>query len=268
MSTPSTDTAQDYGDRVQSEPASTEYVAPNSKVPADKPFKPVAASFSSTVALKALMAVSGLLMVGFLVAHMLGNLWVFAGRDEFNTYAHHIRTLGEPMLPHKALLWIMRIGLIAAVLGHIFAAVALWKRNVKAVGGTKRYHSTKGRRGVQRSYASFTMRWGGVIILVFIVYHLLHFTGNQIHPGGASDDPYQRVVNGFEIWWVVLSYTIAMLAVGFHLAHGFFSAVTTLGGNTSEQRRKQLQTGALGLALVLTIGFLVPAWSILFGWVG
>ena len=223
----------------------------------------------STVALKALMAVTGFIMVAFLIGHMLGNLWVFAGREEFNEYAHHIRTLGEPMVPHKTLLWIIRIGLLLSIVGHVFAAVTLWRRNVKAVGGAgKRYHTTKNKRGVQRSYASFTMRYGGIVILLFVVYHLLHLTANTIHPGGASDSPYDRVVNGFEIWWVVASYTVAMVALGFHLAHGIWGASMTLGANTSPERRRFLVGLSTGIASLLVIGFLVPPYSILFGWIG
>ncbi len=84
----------------------------------------------------------------------------------------------------------------------------------------RRYHSNKSRSGVQRTYASFTLRWGGVVILLFVIYHLLHLTWNVIHPGGAAAEPYERVVNGFQIWSVVLAYTIAVIAVGFHVRHG------------------------------------------------
>lgn len=224
----------------------------------------------STVALKALMAVTGLIMVLFLLGHMAGNLWVFAGRAEFNEYAHHIRTLGEPMVPHKTLLWIIRVVLLLSLVGHVYAAVTLWRRNAKAAGkvGGKRYHTTKNRRGVQRSYASFTMRYGGLVLLAFIVYHLLHLTANTIHPGGATDSPYDRVVNGFEIWWVVVSYTVAMIAVGFHLAHGIWGASMTLGANTSPERRRFLVGLSSSIALLLVIGFLVPPYAILFGWIG
>ncbi|MET0694486.1 MAG: succinate dehydrogenase, partial [Propionibacteriaceae bacterium] len=139
----------------------------------------------STVALKALMAVSGLIMIGYLLAHMYGNLKVFAGQASFDGYAHHLRTLGEPILPHTGLLWIIRVVLLAAIIAHFYAALTLWSRARKARGGSKRYQTTKNKRGVQRSYASFTLRWGGVVILLFVIFHLLHFTWNTIHPGGA-----------------------------------------------------------------------------------
>ena len=219
----------------------------------------------STVALKALMAVSGLILIGYLLAHMYGNLKVFAGQASFDGYAEHLRELGEPILPHTGLLWILRVVLLAAVTAHAYAAVMLWRRKHKARGGTKRYHSTKAKLGVQRSYSSFTLQWGGIIILLFVVYHLLHFTWNTIAPGGASDSPYERVVNGFSIWWVVASYTLAMIAVGFHLRHGTWSALTTLGLNTSTVARRRLNLLAYLVAGVVTVGFLLPAYAILFG---
>ncbi|MCW2809572.1 MAG: Succinate dehydrogenase subunit [Friedmanniella sp.] len=217
------------------------------------------------MALKALMAVSGLIMIGYLLAHMYGNLKVFAGQASFDGYAEHLRTLGEPILPHAGLLWIIRVVLLAAVLGHAYSAFSLWSRAHKARGGSKRYQTSKSKLGVQRSYASFTLRWGGVVILLFVIFHLLHFTWNTIHPGGAADSPYVRVVNGFSVWWVVLAYTLAMVAVGFHLRHGMWSALTTLGANTSAIARHRLNLLAYAVAGVVTIGFLLPPYSILLG---
>jgi len=222
----------------------------------------------STVALKYSMAVSGLIMIGYLLLHMYGNLKVFAGQEAFDEYAHHLRTFGEPMLPYGGLLWIVRIVLLVAIIVHVFAVVVLWRRNRAAAGvvGGKRYHTKQNRTGIQRSYASFTMRWGGIVVLAFIVYHLLHLTANVITPGGASDSPYERVVNGFQIWYVVLGYTIAMIAVGFHLWHGIWSALTTLGGNRSATRIDSRLTGiAVVVTLVIVLGFLMPPWAIFLG---
>jgi succinate dehydrogenase / fumarate reductase cytochrome b subunit len=120
---------------------------------------------------------------------------------------------------------------------------------------------------VQRSYASFTLRWGGVVIVLFVIYHLLHLTWNIIHPGGAALEPYGRVVNGFEIWSVVLAYTIAVIAVGLHVRHGVWSALTTLGANTSSLARRRLNAAAYAVAGLLTVGFLLPPFAILFGFV-
>ena len=226
---------------------------------------PAQKAVRSTVATKAVMAISGLIMIGYLLAHMYGNLKVFAGPESFNGYAHHLRTLSEPILPHTGLLWIIRVVLVVAVVAHAASAFRLWSRSHKARGGTRRYYSSKAKGGVQRSYASFTLRWGGVIILLFVIYHLLHFTFGVVHPGGAAPEPYDRVVNGFQIWWVVLSYTIAMIAVGFHLRHGTWAALMTLGANTSAVARRRLNQLAYAVSGIVTVGFLLPPFAILFG---
>lgn len=224
----------------------------------------------TTVALKALMAVSGLIMIAYLVAHMYGNLKVFAGQQAFDTYAEHLRTIGEPIFPRGGVLWVVRVVLLASILAHIYSAGSLWVRANRARGGVsgshaRRYQSKQARMGVQRTYASFTLRWGGVVIVLFVIYHLLNLTFGTIHPGGASDSPYQRVVNSFGVWWVVLSYTIALLAVGFHLRHGVWSALTTLGANTGPVARRRLNLLAYLVALVITIGFLLPPYAIVLG---
>jgi succinate dehydrogenase / fumarate reductase, cytochrome b subunit len=213
------------------------------------------------------MAITGLILIGYLLAHMYGNLKIFAGEEAFNTYAHHLRTFGEPLLPYRGALWVIRVLLIVSVLAHMYAAFNLWSRAHNARGGTRRYYSTKSRTGVQRTYASFTLRWGGVVIALFVIYHLLHLTWNTIHPGGAAAEPYERVVNGFQIWSVVLVYTIAMIAVGFHVRHGTWSALTTLGANTSSLARGRLNVLAYAVAGVVTVGFLLPPFAILFGFV-
>jgi succinate dehydrogenase / fumarate reductase cytochrome b subunit len=223
----------------------------------------------STVALKYLMAGTGLLMIAFLLAHMYGNLKVFTGQRAFDAYGEHLRTIGEPILPRSGFLWVTRAVMLSALLGHIYAAVSLWRRDRLAAGGGlrhPRYQSGRARRGVQRSYASFTLRWGGVVIALFIVYHLLHLSAdNIVHPGGASNSSYQRLVNGFSIWWVTLSYIVALAAVGFHLRHGMWSALTTLGANTGPRRGRNLNRLATGIALLITVGFLLPPLAVQFG---
>ncbi len=213
------------------------------------------------------MAVSGLILIGYLLAHMYGNLKLFAGPEAFNDYAHHLRTLGQPILPYGGALWIIRVILIVSVLGHMYAAFGLWSRAHWARGGTRRYHSNRSSR-VQRSYSSYTLRWGGIVILLFVIYHLLHLTWNVVHPGGAAPDPYDRVVNGFQIWWVVLAYTVALIAVGLHVRHGTWSALTTLGANTSSLARRRLNVLAYVVSGVLLVGFLLPPFAVLFGLVG
>ena len=155
--------------------------------------------------------------------------------------------------------------LVGSVLGHMYAAFSLWSRARKARGGITRYQSKRARTGVQRTYASFTLRWGGVVIALFVLYHLMHLTWNIVAPGGPAPEPYDRVVNGFRIWWVVIVYTIAMVAVGFHLRHGTWSALTTLGANVSALARVRLNAAAYAVAGLITIGFLLPPYAIVFG---
>lgn len=223
----------------------------------------------SSVVLHAGMAVSGLIMVLFLLAHMYGNLKIFEGQQGFDGYSAYLREIGEPLLPHGGALWIMRVVLLLSVAIHIFAAFTLWHRSRAATRGKGawRYESTKNRRGVQRSYSSFTLRWGGIVIGLFVIYHLLHLSADVIAPGGASSSPYQRMVNGFSIWWVVLSYAVALIALGFHLRHGVWSAFASLGANTSVARRRVLNVTATVVAAIILVGFFIPPLVILVGWV-
>ncbi len=223
----------------------------------------------SSVVLHAVMAVTGIVMALFLLAHMYGNLKVFSGAAAFDDYAAHLRTLGEPFLPRGGALWVLRVVLLASVLAHAVAAFLLWHRMRSATGGrgSRRYATKKAPRGVQRTYASFTLRWGGIVLGLFVIYHLLHLTLNVIAPGGASDSPYQRMVNGFSIWWVTLSYLLALLALGLHLRHGVWSAFASLGANTGVRRRRHLNQLAYLVTAVIILGFVLPPLAIQFGMV-
>lgn len=222
----------------------------------------------STVAQKYAMAVSGLIMLGYLLVHMYGNLKFFQGEEKFDSYLHEtLPHMFYPYLPEGGALWIIRVLLLVALVVHVYCAANLWRRNKAAAGyvGGKRYHTTQNKTGIQRSYASFTMRWGGVVLLLFIIGHVAQMMPNWLSPGGASDSKYDRVVNGFEIWWVVLLYTIGMIAVGFHLAHGFWGALMTLGQNRSATRRGSRWTPiAIGLATLITVGFLSVPFAVFF----
>lgn len=212
------------------------------------------------------MAVSGILMILFLLAHMYGNLMAFGGRGTFNAYTAHLHGLFQPILPHEGFLWVLRVVLGVALVMHIVSAVTLSARDWRARGGIgKRYFSSKGRRGVQRSYSSFTLRWGGVVIALYVVFHLLNLTTGTIQPGGVTDDPYQRLLRSFGVWWVVAVYTIAVLAVAFHVRHGVWSAMTQLGAHVSATARFRLKVVAHVVAGLLAVGFLLIPWSIVAG---
>ncbi len=215
----------------------------------------------SSVSLKILMAVTGLLLVGFLFAHMIGNLKIFVGAESFDHYAHWLREIGTPLLPETWYLWIQRAVLTFAVLGHIAAATILARRARKA--RPVRYaHRPK----VQGSYAARTMRWGGVIVLLFVIYHILDLTTGTLNPIGDKAHPYANVVADFAPgrWYVTLFYTLAVVAVGLHLRHGIFSAARTLGQRSARGERI-VRAAALTLAVVLVAGYLSVPFAVVTG---
>ena len=215
----------------------------------------------STIALKLLMAVSGLIFIVFVLLHMYGNLKAFGGHDAFNEYAHHLREIGEPMLPHEGVLWILRAVLILSLVVHVYAAVALWRRAVRA--RTVKYVVKK---HTGATFASRLMRWGGVTILLFIVWHLLNFTIGKVNvQGGATDDPYNLMVDSFDTWWLTLIYLVAMAMLGAHLHHGTWSAAQTLGLTGTARARTLAKRVAFTTALIITVGFSIVPISILAG---
>ncbi|MBX7268028.1 succinate dehydrogenase cytochrome b subunit [Micromonospora sp. Llam7] len=215
----------------------------------------------SNVGLKAVMAVTGIVLVLFLIAHMLGNLKIFAGAVSFNHYAEWLRELGAPALPGVWGLWFLRIGLVVAVVAHIWAATVLAVR-ARAARPVRYAH----RKKVRGSYAARTMRWGGVIILLFVIYHILDLTTGTLNPVGDPARPYANVVADFapERWYVTLFYTLAIVAIGFHLRHGVFSALRSLGQQTP-RGEQWARVVALVFAVALCAGYLVVPFAVLTG---
>lgn len=218
---------------------------------------------STTIALKLLMAVTGLVFVGYLLLHMYGNLKALSGEESFNGYAEHLRTFGEPILPYGGLLWIVRIVLILSLLGHAYAAFALWSR----AGSARRTKYA----AMKTASTTKWMRWGGVFLLLFIVWHLLHFTILKVSPNAdkqgveVTANPYQLVVASFEVWWMTAIYVLAMVALFQHLRHGVFSALQTLGWTSTPKARTRAHAAGLALAALIVVGFLIPPLSIAFG---
>ncbi|WP_351227274.1 succinate dehydrogenase [Streptomyces sp. NPDC002133] len=214
--------------------------------------------WGSTVGKKAIMAVSGLIMLGYLVVHMLGNLKIFFGSDDFNGYAHWLRTLGEPFLHYEWALWIVRVVLLAAVVLHIVSAYQLSRRDIRA-RPSKYVHKRR-----RASYATRTMRWGGIILGLFIVWHLLDLTTLTVNENAQHGRPYENVLATFSTWYGNTIYIAAMLALGLHIRHGFWSAAQTLGVG-SARRERVLKTSADVLALVLTLGFIAVPVAVMTG---
>ncbi len=209
----------------------------------------------TTIALKISMAVSGAVFIAFVLLHMYGNLQAFAGHDAFNEYAEHLRTFGQPMLPYTGLLWVIRIGLVISLVVHVVAAVMLWRR---ARAARTVPYVMKKRTGA--TFASGLMRWGGVTILLFLVWHLANFTVGKVNvTGGPTDDPYDLMVDTFSTWWITVIYLVAMAMLGAHLHHGIWSAAQTLGWTSHERSRVVAKQIAFTTAVIIAGGFsLVP----------
>lgn len=209
----------------------------------------------TTIALKFLMAGSGVLFIAFVLVHMYGNLKAFSGHDAFDEYAAHLRVLGEPMLPHEGFLWIMRVVLILALLVHVGTGFALWNRAAKArpIGYVVKKHTGA-------IPAARIMRIAGVWILGFLIWHLINFTIGKVNPsGGTTNDPYNLLVDDFKTWWNTIIYLISMAFLGAHIHHGTWSAMQTLGWTGSAQTRARARTFALAVAILIAGGFsLVP----------
>ncbi|HET6333082.1 MAG TPA: succinate dehydrogenase cytochrome b subunit [Polyangiales bacterium] len=209
---------------------------------------------SMTVGLKLVMAVSGVVLVGFVVAHFIGNALIWVGPEAINAYSHALHAAPE-------LLWVARIVLIVAVIAHIGAALKLAAKNTAA--RPQRY---KKKRDHVTNYAARTMIWSGPILLGFILFHLAHLTLG-VAPGTyehSTTDVYSNVVRGFSIPWVTGLYVVSMLALGNHLFHGTWSMFQSLGLNHATYNHKLMRL-ALGLTVFVTLGDIAIPLSVLFG---
>jgi succinate dehydrogenase / fumarate reductase cytochrome b subunit len=212
--------------------------------------------------MKLLMALSGALFVFYVVLHMYGNLKIFGGVEAFDEYALHLRTILMPILPFGGFLWLFRALLVVALFAHAYAAFYLWSRAKGA--RTTRYVAKQAARATIRSRM---MRWGGVALLLFLVWHLLQFTILKINvgPDAVGDSAGKLVISSFQVWWVVLIYVLALAALGMHLWHGVWSASQTLGWTNSAKSRRTAKATATVIALVTAVGFALPPLAILFG---
>lgn len=202
--------------------------------------------YRSDLGKKAVMAGTGVLLFGFVLGHMVGNLKLYLGAESLNHYAEWLREVGAPLLPPGGLLWIFRLALLAAVGLHILSATQLTLKNLRA-----RPTDYRERNVLEATYAARTMRWGGVIIALFVFYHLAHLTWGWgwAHPDFVPGDVYHNVVAGFSVWWVSGFYIVANLALGLHLYHGLWSMFQSLGwyvqGNPHDWRRRFAQVFAV-----------------------
>lgn len=201
----------------------------------------------STIGKKVAMAITGAILIGFLISHVLANLLILTGDPAgINGYGAFLRS-------QPALLWGGRFVLLGAVIVHVIAALQLTRldRAARPVGYARVAPQTS-------TLASRTIRWGGLLILFFVVYHILHFTTGNVHPAFVHGDPYRNVIVGFDVKWVAAFYVVAMVAVGLHLYHGTWSAFRTLGLVQPSANPLQRRVATV-LAIAIWLGFtLIP----------
>ena len=199
--------------------------------------------WSSSAGKKAVMAVTGVILVAYLITHVLANLLVFQGPDQINRYAAILHGTGGA-------LWAARLVLLVAAVLHIAAAVQLTLRRQQA----RPVGYAAGRKPQVATLASRTIRWGGALLLVFLVYHILHFTTGGAHPQFIELNPYHNVATGFGNPLVVVFYLVAMAFLGWHLYHGVWSSGRSLGVSPPSPHPLQRRL-ALALGLLMWIGF-------------
>jgi succinate dehydrogenase / fumarate reductase cytochrome b subunit len=222
------------------------------------------ALWNSMIGKKIVMAVTGAVLVLFLFAHVAGNLKIFSGAEQMNAYAVGLREMGQPEFAYGQVLWIVRIVLLVCALLHIMAAYQLTIMNRRA-----RPVNYAAKKDVETTLAARTMRVGGVLLLVFIVFHLLHFTLGVVGfaPGQFVHlRAYENVIAGFSVLPIALFYLLAMSALFLHLDHGIWSGLQTLGCNTV-QSQKGLRRFSRIIAAAVSLGFILVPLAVVAGWV-
>jgi succinate dehydrogenase / fumarate reductase, cytochrome b subunit len=224
--------------------------------------------YSSTVGKKVVVALTGLFLVFFVVGHMAGNLKAFAGYapdgiHKLDHYAEFLRSIGEQVLGKAGFLWGFRVALLVALILHVVTVIQLQIRN-RAARGTK--------YAVQKmecaSWSARLMFWGGLLLLVFVIFHLLHLTVGTLHfQGFEHGKVYHNVWSTFQVGGIVLFYLLALVALGLHLAHGVWSVCQTLGLN-SPGKNSFIRISATVLALVMVVGFASVPLAVYFGALG
>lgn len=212
--------------------------------------------YGSTVGKKVAMAVSGLVLVLFVIGHMAGNLKIFAGIDpstgdyKIDDYGVFLRTMGSEMFGKEGVLWIVRIGLLAAVVIHALSGIALARLNRRAKPQGYQVRSYR-----SANAASLTMLYGGLFLIVFITFHILHFTSGTLHFSGfVHGQVYANVYSAFQNTITAGFYVVAMALLGLHLYHGTWSMFQTLGVD-APRWNNGIRTAAKVVALAMFLGF-------------
>jgi succinate dehydrogenase / fumarate reductase cytochrome b subunit len=212
--------------------------------------------YATAVGKKYAMALSGLILMGYVLVHMIGNLKVYFGAESLNKYSEWLREVGEPALPREWLLWGVRFLLLAAVFVHIHAAYSLTVMNRRA--RPERYHAK--RDYVAADFASRTMRWTGIIVFFFVIFHLLDLTWGTANPDFVQGDVYRNLIASFERTPVAIVYVAANMALGVHLYHGAWSLFQSMGWFGTWRR-----PFASGFALLIVMGNVSFPLAVMFG---
>jgi succinate dehydrogenase / fumarate reductase, cytochrome b subunit len=210
--------------------------------------------YRSAVGKKWVMALTGIALMGYVFFHMAGNLKVYMGADDINHYGEFLRDLLVPLLPRTWTLWLLRIGLTAAFVLHIHAAASLTLMNQRARAANK-YVSKRDWQAANA--ASRSMRWTGVVILLFLVWHLADLTWGTVNPDFVRGDVYRNLVASFERPAVSAIYIVANIALGLHLYHGSWSLFQSLGVNNPRWNswRRAFAVGFAGVVMVGNLSF-------------
>ena len=217
--------------------------------------------YASQLGKKYAMAITGIILFLYVFAHMVGNLKLFLGPEDLNHYAEWLRELLTPIVPRTWALWIMRGGLAGAFVIHVVAAAQLTIANRRA--RPVRYATSD---YVAANYASRTMRWTGIILALFVIYHLMHFTWGNAHPDFVRGDVHHNMLIGFQMPAVVGVYILANLALGLHLYHGLWSLFQTMGWNNPRFNHLRTRFAQL-FAVVITLGNISMPLAVITGFV-
>jgi succinate dehydrogenase / fumarate reductase cytochrome b subunit len=216
--------------------------------------------YRTAVGKKVVMAITGFITFGFVAVHVLGNLQLFLGPERLNKYAEFLQGLG-------GMLWALRAVMLISVVLHIWSATQVTLQSWAARPQGYAVHRLR-----ETTYAARTMRWGGPIIALFVIFHLLHFTTGQLHPtpeafhpaAGAAVNVFNNVVTGFQVPWAAAIYMVAMVLIGLHLYHGVWSMLQTIGASCPKWNAWRRRF-ALAFALFVTFGGLSIPTAVLAG---
>jgi succinate dehydrogenase / fumarate reductase cytochrome b subunit len=219
--------------------------------------------WGTVIGQKVVMAITGIVLIGFVIAHMLGNLKIFAGPNEINDYSRFLREVGSPELSYGQLLWLVRIILLISVTLHITAALQLTRMSwaARPTGYTVK-------RDIETTFAARAMRWGGVLLVVFVIFHLLHLTVGVVGFRAGQFKHlavYENVVAAFAVLPVAIFYIVAMGALCLHLSHGIWSMLQTLGWSTA-RNEATLKIISRVIASIVFLGFASVPVAVVAGW--